>query len=113
MSVRTGFWSSSVAPDWEHGLVAGTGTIGAVLSGDPVRHTIHVCHEEFFLPVNSAKPAPAIAPRIAEVRAAAIVGDSAGAAELTAELTRADGYDCDMVWTDPFVYIAAIDWMPD
>lgn len=113
MSVRTGFWSFSVAPDWEHGLVAGTGTIGAVLSGDPVRHTVHVCHEEFFLPVNSAKPAPAIAPRIAEVRAAAIVGDSAGAAELTAELARADGYDGAMVWTDPFVYIAAIDWMPD
>lgn len=113
MSVRTGFWSSSVAPDWEHGLVAGTGTIGAVLSGDPARHTVHVCHEEFFLPVNSAKPAPAIAPRIAEVRAAAIAGDSARAAELTAELARNDGYDGAMVWTDPFVYIAAVEWMPD
>jgi alpha-L-fucosidase 2 len=113
VSARTGFWSSSVAPDWEHGLVAGTGTIGAVLSGDPARHTVHVCHEEFFLPVNSAKPAPAIAPRIAEVRAAAFAGDSAGAAELTAELARADGYEDAMVWTDPFVYIAAIEWMPD
>lgn len=113
MSVRTGFWSSSVAHNWEHGLVAGTGTIGAVLSGNPVRHTVHVCHEEFFLPVNSAKPAPAIAPRIAEVRAAAIAGDSSGAATITAELARADGYDKSMVWTDPFVYIAAFDWMPD
>lgn len=44
--MRTSFWSPSVAHDWEHGLVAGTGTIGAVLSGDPTLHTIHVCHEE-------------------------------------------------------------------
>ena len=57
MSSRTSFWSSSVANDWEHGLVAGTGSVGAVLSGTPERHAIHVCHEEFFLPVNSAKRA--------------------------------------------------------
>ena len=113
MSRRTGFWSSSIAHDWEHGLVAGTGTVGAVLSGNPERHTIHVCHEEFFIPVNSGKPAPLTAPGIADVRAAAIAGDSARAAELTAELARNDGYTDAMVWTDPFVYIAAVEWMPD
>ncbi len=113
VAMRTGFWSSSAGLDWEHGLVAGTGSVGAVLSGSPARHSIHVCHEEFFLPVNSAIPAPHIAPGIAAVRDAAIAGDSAAAAELTRDLAREDGYDGSMIWTDPFVPVAEISWTPD
>lgn len=113
MSIRTGFWSSSAGPDWEHGMVAGTGSLGAVLSGSPARHAVHICHEEFFLPVNSAIPAPHIAPAIVEIREAALRGDSAAAAELTQRLARAGGYAGPMVWTDPFVPIAELSWTPD
>lgn len=113
MTIRTGFWSSSTGLDWEHGLIAGTGSVGAVLSGSPVRHSIHVCHEEFFLPVNSAIPAPRIAPAIAAVREAALAGDTAAAAELTRHLAREDGYGDSMIWTDPFVPVAEISWSPD
>lgn len=113
MPNRTGFWSSSIGPDWEHGLVAGTGSLGAVLSGSPARHAIHISHEEFFLPVNSAIPAPCIAPAIAEVRKAALAGDSAAAAELTQRLARGDGYDGSMIWTDPFVPVAELSWSPE
>ena len=113
MTIRTGFWSSSVGIDWEHGLIAGTGSLGAVLSGTPTRHSIHVCHEEFFLPVNSAKAAPRIEPAIAEVRAAALAGDAETATSITQRLARDDGYDGSMIWTDPFVPIAELTWSPD
>lgn len=113
MPSRTKFWSSSLGLDWEHGLIAGTGTLGAVLSGSPERHVIHVCHEQFFLPVNSAIRAPLIAPGISEVRAAALAGDSDGAATTTARLALKDGYDGSMIWTDPFVPVGELSWMPE
>ncbi|MFK4852163.1 glycosyl hydrolase family 95 catalytic domain-containing protein [Microbacterium sp. ZW T6_19] len=113
MSDRTGFWSSSAALDWEHGLVAGTGSLGAVLSGTPARHVVHVCHEEFFLPVNSAIAAPRISTAIADVRAAVVAGDTDAAAEITSRTAAEDGYDGRLIWTDPFVPVAALSWTPD
>lgn len=102
-----------MADDWEHGLVAGTGSVGAVLSGTPERHAIHVCHEEFFLPVNAAKRAPRIAPGLADVRAAALAGDTATAAAIADRLAREDGYGGTFIWTDPFTSIAELSWTPD
>lgn len=113
VSERSGFWSSSVALDWEHGLVAGTGSLGAVLSGAPARHVVHVCHEEFFLPVNSAVAAPRISTVIADVRAAILAGDTDAAAEITSAASAEDGYDGRLIWTDPFVPVGAISWTPD
>lgn len=113
MSDRTGFWSSSAALDWEHGLVAGTGSLGAVLSGTPARHVVHVCHEEFFLPVNSAIAAPRISTAIADVRAAVVAADTDAAAEITSRTAAEDGYDGRLIWTDPFVPVAALSWTPD
>lgn len=113
MTSRTSFWSSSIATDWEHGLVAGTGSIGAVLSGTPARHAIHVCHEEFFLPVNSAKRAPRIAPGLSDVRSAALAGDTDAAAALSDRLACEDGYQGAFIWTDPFTPIAELSWTPD
>ncbi|MDQ0726651.1 glycoside hydrolase N-terminal domain-containing protein [Microbacterium sp. W4I20] len=113
MSERSGFWSSSAALDWEHGLVAGTGSLGAVLSGTPARHVVHVCHEEFFLPVNSAIPAPRIGERIADVRAALLAGDADAAAEITSAAAAQDGFDGRLIWTDPFIPVGAISWTPD
>ena len=113
MAVRTGFWSSSTALDWEHGLVAGTGTLGAVLSGTTARHVVHVCHEEFFVPVNSAIAAPRIGEQIEEVRAAVLAADTDAAARITSLAAAHDGYDGRMIWTDPFVPIAALSWTPD
>lgn len=113
MSIRTGFWSSSTAVDWEHGLVAGTGSLGAVLSGTSTRHVVHVCHEEFFLPVNSAIAAPRIVKQIGDVRAAILSGDTDAAAGITSLAAAKDGYDGRLIWTDPFVPVAAISWTPD
>lgn len=113
MSIRTGFWSSSAALDWEHGLVAGTGSLGAVLSGTPARHVVHVCHEEFFLPVNSAIAAPRIGREIGDVRAAVLAADTDAAAEITSLAAARDGYNGQMIWTDPFVPVAALSWAPD
>ena len=102
-----------MAKGWEHGLIAGTGSVGAVLSGTPERHAIHVCHEEFFLPVNSAKRAPRIAPGLSDVRAAALAGDTDAAAAISERLAREDGYDGTLIWTDPFASIAELSWTPD
>ncbi|MFD3444385.1 glycoside hydrolase family 95-like protein [Microbacteriaceae bacterium 4G12] len=113
MPSRTGFWSSSAGLDWEHGLIAGTGALGAVLSGSPERHVVHVCHEQFFLPVNSAIQAPLIAPGISAVRAAALAGDADEAAAITSRLAVENGYDGSMIWTDPFVPVAELSWTPE
>ncbi|MFY9714412.1 MAG: glycoside hydrolase N-terminal domain-containing protein [Microbacterium sp.] len=113
MSDRSGFWSSSAALDWEHGLVAGTGSLGAVLSGTPGRHVVHVCHEEFFLPVNSAIAAPRISTAIGDVRDALVAADTDAAAEITSRTAAKDGYDGRLIWTDPFVPVAALSWTPD
>lgn len=113
MVERTSFWSESVAHDWEHGLVAGTGTLGAVLFGDPARHRVVVCHEEHFLRANPTVPAPDLTPRLAELRAAALAGDAAGAAATLEQACVTSGYDGTLVWTDPFIPVGELAWTPD
>ena len=61
------FWSSTPAHKWDQGVVAGSGVIGAVVHGSPLRHTITWAHEEFFLPVNSRRPAPDLVPALGDL----------------------------------------------
>lgn len=113
MVARTTFWSESIASDWQHGLVAGTGTLGAVLYGSPAQHRVQVCHEEHFLRVNATIPAPEMAPRLDELRTASLTDDPARAATIVDEAATASGYDGTLVWTDPFIPVGELTWTPD
>ena len=53
----SGFSSLSMAGRWDAGIVAGTGSAGAVLHGAPARHVVDFSHEEFFGELNDRPPA--------------------------------------------------------
>ena len=106
------FWSSTPAHKWDQGVVAGSGVIGAVVHGSPLRHTITWAHEEFFLPVNSRRPAPDLVPALEQIRSAMAHGKPAEAEQLVAERARACGFDGDLVWTDPLAPCAMLSWAP-
>ncbi|MBA4866743.1 hypothetical protein H1V43_36710 [Streptomyces sp. PSKA54] len=50
--------SRSVAGRWDAGIIAGTGSGGAVLHGEPARHVIDFPHEEFFGESTTGRPHP-------------------------------------------------------
>jgi alpha-L-fucosidase 2 len=106
------FWSSTLANKWDQGVVAGSGVIGAVVHGSPQRHTITWAHEEFFLPVNSRRPAPDLVPALEQIRSAMANGRPAEAEHLVQERARACGFDGDLIWTDPLAPCAMLAWAP-
>jgi alpha-L-fucosidase 2 len=105
------FVSTTMAPRWDQGVVAGTGSVGAVLHGTPARHVIDLTHEEFFLPVMDPRPAPHLAPVLPEVRALLLDHAAADAARLVDERAQVSGMT-DLIWTDPFAPAASVAVVP-
>jgi alpha-L-fucosidase 2 len=113
MSSRSA-WSALPAESWEQGLVAGTGVVGAVVWGDPSRHVVAVSHESFFIPVNSRRPAPDLAPALPAIRGALAAGDAAAAGDHVAQRLREIDWDPEqLIWTDPLGPIAQMVWSTD
>ena len=107
-----GFESRVQAEDWEHGLVAGTGSTGVVLFGAPAEHRIAFAHEEFFLVRNSRRPAPLIAPDLNAIRGAFLDGDPTLGAQLTEEALARQHWPSELNWTDPLGAAGTITWKP-
>jgi len=105
------FVSTTMARHWDQGLVAGTGTVGAVLHGTPARHVIDLTHEEFFFTVMDPRPAPDLAPVLPGVRRLLLDRAAAEAAALVDERAQACGMT-DLIWTDPFVPAASLAVVP-
>jgi alpha-L-fucosidase 2 len=105
------FVSTTVARRWDQGLVAGTGTVGAVLHGTPSRHVIDVTHEEFFFTVMDRRPAPDLTPVLPEVRRLLLDNAATDAAALVDERGLACGMT-DLIWTDPFVPASSVAVVP-
>ncbi|MEA9984257.1 glycosyl hydrolase family 95 catalytic domain-containing protein [Subtercola sp. RTI3] len=108
-----GFTSTTQAHSWADGVVAGSGTVGAVVYGTPERHTITFAHEEFFLPANLRSPAPNMTPRLGELREALFAGDSTTASAVMLEAAEESGDPGELIWTDPLVPCASVSWSPD
>jgi alpha-L-fucosidase 2 len=110
----TSAWSALPADSWERGLVAGTGVVGAVVWGDPSRHVVAVSHESFFIPANSRRPAPDLAPALPAIRRALDACDAKAAADLVAQRLRELDWDPEqLIWTDPLGPIAQLVWRTD
>ncbi|WP_182113705.1 MULTISPECIES: glycoside hydrolase N-terminal domain-containing protein [unclassified Actinotalea] len=108
----TGFSSRSTAPTWDAGIIAGTGSAGAVLHGGPARHLVDISHEEFFGELNDRPPAPVMTDVLPEVRSRLLAGDAAGAAALADEVVAASDVGDRLVWTDPLLPAARLAWEP-
>jgi alpha-L-fucosidase 2 len=107
-------WSALPADSWDRGIVAGTGVVGAVVWGEPSRHVIAVSHESFFIPANSRRPAPDLAPSLPAIRRALDARDAAAAADLVAQRLRELHWDPEeLIWTDPLGPIAQLVWSTD
>lgn len=104
-------WSSSVASSWEGAVAAGSGVVGALLFGAPQRHTMVFSHERFFVPANSRRPAPQLAPVLEQIRELLRGRDEVGAADVIDQRLRELGVDPEeLVWTDPLGPLAQLVW---
>jgi hypothetical protein len=107
-------WSTTAAKTWDEGILAGTGTVGAIVYGTPERHTLVLAHERFFVPANSRQPAPQLASALPQVREALAAGKEDIAADIVEDALRGQDWDPDtLVWTDPLGPIAQVEWSPE
>jgi hypothetical protein len=95
-----GFLSSEPAETWEHGLIAGNGTLGANMFGRPLDETIVLTHERMFLPAGKPMmPPPDTGIRLFEIRRLIDRGLYRQATRLAFDLSGQDGF----MYPDPFV----------
>jgi len=99
-SPARGFLSSEPAETWEHGLIAGSGTLGANVFGRPLDETIVLTHERMFLPTGKPMmPPPDTGVRLFEIRRLIDRGLYHQATRLAFDLSGQDGFR----YPDPFV----------
>lgn len=87
-----GFVSCRPAADWEHGLLTGNGTIGAMVPGQPCDETLYLSHAGLFLPSPQAPAPVAMASRLSDVRRLCLEGRYAEAAAHITAARDADGF---------------------
>ncbi|CAM5779152.1 glycosyl hydrolase family 95 catalytic domain-containing protein [Cellulomonas persica] len=102
------FRTRTPAPTWEHGLITGSGRVGAVLHGAAQQQVVTISHERFFVPVNPRPPAPDLRPVLDGLRRAVVAGDAARAGTLLTQGLDANGYPEGLVWTDPLGICATL-----
>jgi hypothetical protein len=94
-----GFVSSRPGPGWEHGLLSGNGTVGAVVMSQPLDETVIFSHERMFLPERPPMLPPLTAPRLFEIRRLIERKLYQQANQLTFDISGQDGFR----YPDPFV----------
>jgi hypothetical protein len=95
-----GFVSDQPAPNWEHGLLTGNGTLGAVILGRPHEETLFLSHAGLYLPNKHSPEYMRMAGRLSEIRRQCLAGNyKAAADEITA--ARAEHRYSDA--RDPFI----------
>ena len=97
-----GFVSTRPAENWQHALISGNGTIGALVMSRPLNETIIFSHERLFMPIEPSQPVVDMAPHLDTVRRMIEQGQYSRAAEFVYELGRKQGYR-GLRWTDPLV----------
>jgi hypothetical protein len=94
-----GFVSSRPGPSWEHGLLSGNGTVGAVVMSDPLDETIIFSHERMFLPERPPTLPPETGPRLFEIRGLIARGLYQQASQLAFDISGQQSF----LYPDPFV----------
>ncbi|MDB5019454.1 MAG: alpha-L-fucosidase, partial [Pedobacter sp.] len=97
---KRGFVSWQPAQSWEHGLLSGNGTMGALVNGQPHEETIILTESNLFLPINAPQKAINQASRLAEVRKLLLAGKNEEAAKIPVQQREKEGYK---IGGDPFI----------
>ena len=100
-----GFISSAPAANWEHGILTGNGTIGALVMGNPHDETLFLNHASLYLP-NSDESGPIdMASRLDAIRKLCLAGKYAEAGTQIDDSRKAASFT---VQRDPFIGALAL-----
>lgn len=98
-SPERGFVSTRPGPSWEHGLLSGSGSVGAVVMSQPLDETVIFSHERMFLPERPPQLPPLTGPRLFEIRRLIDRGLYQQASQLAFDLSEQESFR----YPDPFV----------
>jgi alpha-L-fucosidase 2 len=95
-----GFISNQPAKNWQHGLLTGNGTTGAIVRGEPYNETITLSHEALYLPYEKTEGYMEMASHIREIQRLCLAGKFVEATELVPKIREEQSYH-DI--RDPFI----------
>ncbi|MDT8432362.1 MAG: glycoside hydrolase N-terminal domain-containing protein [Bacteroidales bacterium] len=95
-----GFTSIQPAANWQHGLLTGNGTTGAIIRGEPYDETITLSHETLYLPYKKTESYMEMASHIREIQQLCLDGKFVEAAEMVPKIREEQSYP-DI--RDPFI----------
>jgi alpha-L-fucosidase 2 len=99
-ALKRGFVSWQPAQTWEHALISGNGTMGALVMGQPHEETIILSQADLYLPLNEPKQPLNQASRLAEIRKLLLEGKAEAAAAIPMDQRKKDGFN---IGRDPFI----------
>jgi alpha-L-fucosidase 2 len=95
-----GFSSWQPAASWEHALVSGNGTMGALVMGQPHDETILLSHAQLYLPLNAPRQPIDQASRLPEIRQLMLAGKYSEAAKVPVNQREKEDFK---IGNDPFI----------
>ena len=95
-----GFISSQPAENWQHGLLTGNGTTGAIIRGNPFNETITLSHESLYLPYEKTEEYMEMASHMKEIQDLCLAGKFVDATEMVPKLREEQSY---FDIRDPFI----------
>ncbi len=94
-----GVVTTTRSTNWWDAMIAGNGSIGVLVPGNPVRESLIFSHERLFLPYNPPMEPVRFAPHIDRYRR--LIEE--GRADECAKTMWEDSGLAELIWTDPFV----------
>jgi len=95
-----GFISTQPAGNWQHGLLTGNGTTGAIVRGNPYDETITLSHESLYLPYEKTEEYMEMASHMKEIQDLCLAGKFVEATEMVPKLREEQSY---FDIRDPFI----------
>ncbi|WP_165784652.1 glycosyl hydrolase family 95 catalytic domain-containing protein [Solitalea longa] len=89
---KRGITSWQPAANWEHALLSGNGTMGALVMGQPYDETIILSHSELYLPQKQSKQPIDQASRLNEIRSLMLQGKYREASLIPVDQRTKEGY---------------------
>jgi len=95
-----GFISTQPAKNWQHGILTGNGTTGAIILGNPYDETITLSQESLYLPYKKTECYMEMASHIQKIQKLCLAGKFVEAAEMVPKLREEQSY---FDIRDPFI----------
>ncbi len=95
-----GFISTQPAENWQHGLLAGNGTTGAIIRGNPYNEIITLSHESLYLPYEKTEEYMEMASHLQEIQNLCLAAKFVEAADMVTKIREEQSY---FDIRDPFI----------